>query len=95
MSYLFNTGVFSELISRHYFRQLISGLEYMLSKGFTHRDLKLDNLLLDDKFRLKIADFGYAGPLAGRTGNGYLHTILGTFPYMAPEIHEQLPYKGE
>jgi len=67
----------------------------MLDRGFTHRDLKLDNLLLDDKYNLKIADFGYAGPLAGRTGNGYLVTALGTATYMAPEIHAREPYKGE
>jgi serine/threonine protein kinase len=44
---------------------------------------------------MKIADFGFAGPIAGRYGNGYLTTALGTRPYMAPEIHEKRPYKGE
>jgi serine/threonine protein kinase len=44
---------------------------------------------------LKIADFGFAGPIAGRDGSGYLRTILGTVPYMAPELNEKQPYKGE
>jgi serine/threonine-protein kinase Chk1 len=51
--------------------------------------------LLDEKYKLKIADFGYAGPLAGRNGKGYLTTTLGTRTYMAPEIHAREPYKGE
>ena len=32
--------------------------------------------------------------MAGRTGNGYLETKLGTHNYMAPEIHEEKPYQG-
>ena len=74
---------------------MILGLEYMHNAGFAHRDLKPDNLLLDKNFNLKIADFGFAGPIAGRFGDGYLTTYLGTRPYMAPEISEHKAYKGE
>lgn len=56
--------------------------------------MKPDNVLFDSKFTLKIADFGFAGPLAGRDGSGYLRTILGTKPYMAPELHEKKKYDG-
>jgi len=51
-------------------------------------------LLLDQNFSLKIADFGFAGPVDGRDGSGYLTTTLGTMNYMAPEIHMKLPYQG-
>ena len=67
----------------------------MHQQGIAHRDLKPDNILLEEKGNVKIADFGFAGPMAGRTGTGYLTTVLGTKPYMAPEIHEHKPYKGE
>ena len=90
--YVATTGRFSEVISRFYFRQLIEGLEYVHNKGVTHRDLKPENVLYDQYFNLKIADFGFAAPLAGRDGSGSLKTKLGTESYMAPEIHMKKPY---
>ena len=49
-------------------------------------------MLIDDQFNLKIADFGFAAPIEGRTGTGELLTKLGTESYMAPEIHQKVPY---
>jgi len=66
---------------------MISGLEYMHQNGIAHRDMKPENLLFDDKFNLKIADFGFSTLLCGKDNSGLLHTILGTESYMAPEIH--------
>lgn len=86
--YISNSGYFSEKFARYFFHQLMSGLSYMHAQGMAHRDLKPDNILFDDNFNIKIADFGFAGPMAGRDGSGYLKTVLGTKPYMAPEINE-------
>ena len=72
MDFLLITGAFSEPLARHYFKQLMFGLEYCHSNGVTHRDLKPDNLLLDGNFVLKIGDFGYAAPFLGRDGKGKL-----------------------
>ena len=54
------TGSFSDILARHYFHQLIDGLAYLHNNGISHRDLKLENILFNDKYDLKIADFGFA-----------------------------------
>ena len=83
-----NTGAFSEEIARYYFHQLISGLEYLHTQGMSHRDLKLENIMLDDQFKLKIGDFGFASVKACND------TRKGTHGYMAPEIEIGVKYNG-
>jgi len=87
-------GRLEEKFARFYFKQLIEGLNYLHNAGFVHRDLKPENLMLDSNFNLKIADFGFAAPAKGKTGDGMLETQLGTASYMAPEIHLGKPYQG-
>ena len=43
------------------FKQLVKGVAYMHSKGYAHRDLKLDNILMDvGSKNIKIIDFGFS-----------------------------------
>lgn len=65
---------------------MISGLYACHKAGYVHRDLKPENILFDTNFQLKLADFGFAGCINGRDGNGKLYTLLGTKAYMAPEL---------
>lgn len=58
--YLVNTGKFSEEVCRTYFNQILNALEYCHTSGISHRDMKPQNLLFDDKFNFKIADFGFS-----------------------------------
>ncbi|CBZ52403.1 hypothetical protein NCLIV_021920 [Neospora caninum Liverpool] len=66
-----------------YFSQLVNGLHYLHSKGVTHRDLKLENLLLDGQNVLKIADLGWCGSVLGKRKN---FNFCGTLDYLAPEM---------
>jgi serine/threonine protein kinase len=54
---LTNKAITNEKLIRTFFRQLVQGLEYIHSQGYAHLDIKLDNLLLGQDFKLKIADF--------------------------------------
>lgn len=80
---------FSENMARHLFKQILIGLNHIHSSGFAHRDMKLENILVDKNFRLKLTDFGFAVPIEGRDRSGFLKTKLGTLSYRAPEIKEQ------
>ena len=61
-------GRMQEDEARYFFQQLISGVDYCHSKGVAHRDLKLENALIDNSHnntpRLKICDFGYSKHLS-------------------------------
>ena len=93
--YIANSGAFSEDVCRYYFKQMLMGIHYIHSHGFSHRDLKPENILLDKNYNIKIVDFGFACPLEGRDGSGINHSRVGTLGYMAPEIIAKQPYQGQ
>ncbi|CAI4051993.1 putative serine/threonine protein kinase KIN4 SKDI_15G3740 [Saccharomyces kudriavzevii IFO 1802] len=66
------------------FAQLISGVDYMHSKGLVHRDLKLENLLLDKHENLVITDFGFVNEFF--EDNELMRTSCGSPCYAAPEL---------
>merc|ERR1719361_3310237 len=75
------------ILARTYFRQLVSGIECMHQNGIIHRDIKPQNLLLDNKYNLKITDFGLSK--IDPTGNCHIKMSdwhVGTRGYQAPEI---------
>lgn len=66
------------------FAQLISGVHYMHFKGLVHRDLKLENLLLDKHENLIITDFGFVNEFFAH--NELMKTSCGSPCYAAPEL---------
>ena len=88
---LLDRGNYTEADAAAIMRPVLEGLAYMHSRGVTHRDLKLENLLLADATDLssvRIADFGLA-KAAFSSGNGDrpgVGAICGTPSYLAPEI---------
>ncbi|KAL8116209.1 serine/threonine-protein kinase SRK2E [Apium graveolens] len=89
-----NAGRFSEDEARFFFQQLISGVSYCHAMQVCHRDLKLENTLLDGSPapRLKICDFGYSK-------SSVLHSqpksTVGTPAYIAPEVLLKKEYDGK
>lgn len=76
--FIADTGRFPEPLARYYFHQFMDGLKSVHDTGLAHRDLKPENILLDGNYDLKIADFGFAAPIKGKNGDGFLRTRLGT-----------------
>ena len=72
-----------EPYTKKIFKQIIDGLRYVHSKHIAHRDIKLDNILLDGKGQVKIADFGVSKQITPGTK---MREQCGTPAYIAPEI---------
>jgi MAP/microtubule affinity-regulating kinase len=69
--------------ARPLFHQVVKGLSYCHNLSVIHRDLKLENLLLDEDGVVKIADFGLAGVVSHHEAT---ETDAGTQAYLAPEV---------
>lgn len=80
-SYLRSSGRFNSATSLFYSAEIVSVLEYLHSTNIVYRDLKPENLMLDQEGHLKIVDFGFSKKVTDKTW-----TLCGTPEYLAPEI---------
>lgn len=76
-------GFLSEKEAHRFFFQIVKGVYYCHSKHIVHRDLKLENILLDEHMNCKIADFGLSDFV---NVDQNIKTEAGTKAYIAPEI---------
>ena len=91
MDYILKKNGLSEMESLKYFQQLINALMYLHSQNIAHRDIKIDNLLLDKNKNLKLIDFG----LSTKYSNDILlNQACGTVVYAAPEVLQGYDYHG-
>lgn len=78
--------------ARRYIRQLISAVEHLHRVGVVHRDLKIENLLLDEDNNIKLIDFGLSN-CAGILGHSDpFSTQCGSPAYAAPELLARKKY---
>lgn len=93
--YIYNSKTgFGEEKSKQIFSKLINSLSFCHFNGVIHRDLKIENIVLDSNWNLKIADFGFSSEISGFNGSGLINTYLGTPTYAAPEIFLRRPFIG-
>ena len=91
-SYVKKRRKLSEKIAKFIFRQIILGIKHIHSQLIVHRDIKLENILIDMNNNIKICDFGIGIILSSE--NQDLHSQCGTPMYIAPEIILSTKEKG-
>ncbi|OWF38998.1 CBL-interacting protein kinase 10-like [Mizuhopecten yessoensis] len=79
----------SEPDARRIFKQLLDIVNYLHENGVCHRDIKCENILLDDCYNIKLADFGFARRFPE---NRMVGTRCGSYVYTAPEVLTESKY---
>ncbi|CAO2593358.1 Sperm motility kinase [Lemmus lemmus] len=82
-------GPLQQRQAQHIFCQIVCAVHYCHDNDIAHRDIKLDNILLDGKGNIKLCDFG----LAIRVSSGQrCKGFCGTIEYCAPELFDDTEY---
>ncbi|RAL00914.1 Pkinase-domain-containing protein [Aspergillus ibericus CBS 121593] len=76
------------------FKQILSGVAYLHGMGLAHRDLKLDNVVVNEHGIMKLIDFGSAVVFRYPFENDIVPAsgIVGSDPYLAPEVYDEKKY---
>ena len=91
MDYILKKSKLSEKEALKFFQQLINTLLYLHSQNIAHRDIKIDNMLLDKERNLKLVDFGLSTKYSD---DELLNQPCGTVVYAAPEVLDGKDYHG-
>ena len=80
---------FGENFSKLITYKLCLALLHLYSNGFVHRDIKLENIMVDINYNIKLCDFGF-----GAQNDAKMNTHLGTAGYASPEVLGKQIYNG-
>ena len=92
-NYLLRHGAIPVEKVQKIFTQLVGAVIYVHNMSCVHRDLKLENILLDKNENVKLCDFGFTREYEGKSA--HLQTFCGTVCYSAPEMLKGEKYAGE
>ena len=91
LAYINEKNKLNENESCYYFQQIISGIEYLEKLKIVHRDIKLENIIIEDNKNIKILDFGLSNFYQK---NNILYSSCGSLCYASPEMVEGKKYSG-
>jgi len=85
-NFLLEAGPVPEWVAREWFRQLVSAVCTVHRAGLCHRDLRPENILLDDALNLKLSGFGLAVPIDAGASENECNKTVGSMTWLAPEV---------
>jgi serine/threonine protein kinase len=88
-------GRFTERQAKYIFKKILLGVQALHAAGYCHRDLKVDNILLDQNDNPKIADFALTTLCRQNNQPIVLNDFVGPRNFCSPQIHDHQPYNGE
>ena len=93
LRYIMFSGGLAEIYSKVLFKYVLETIQKFHENNIYHLDLKLNNILLDDKFIPKIADFGLSRTIKESVNNKFQGNC-GTKSYKPPQMHLKEPFDG-
>ena len=88
--YILSNLNLSERQAKLIFKKILNGINAIHQSNLCHRDIKLDNILLDNNYNPKIYGFHFCC-----VNSNNLNNFMGTQRYVAPEILLRMPYNGQ